>query len=493
MEHPFLVEEYFPEHPTTTNLESSSDFITPAAERKVAAALPPLPNLSASEAIFLTPSDPQYADYLAAANLRTQLAPALRAVCKTEHAVAVMADWVRSNNLSFAVRCGGHSYEGFSQSEDVVIDLRGLQTITVDTGAGLVTVGAGVSLYDVYQELANHGYAFPAGSCPTVGIAGHVTGGGYGLLARWHGLTCDSLEQVTMINWQGSTLQATASSEPDLFWACRGGGGGSFGVATQFALRIFPLANVFVFGISWKLQQTAAARIFSAWQSWAPNAPNSITSIMKVGSGGNGLISTRCIGQSIGSEVELRNELAELASLETPSSPLKIQMLSFLDAVKHFAGPLDYESVYMKGKSDYVFSPLEPRAIQAMLSSVAAIPVGGIALLCDAYGGRIAEVAAADTAFPRRSGTQYCIQYFSSWQHAADSASHLTNVANVYAAMRPYVPGASYVNYCDLDLPNWADAYWGLNLPRLSAVKKAYDGSNLFHHAQSVPVGNGSV
>ena len=93
-----------------------------------------------------------------------------------------------------------------------------------------------------------------------------------------------------------------------------------------------------------------------------------------------------------------------------------------------------------------------------MLAAVAQVPVGGIAVLCDAYGGAISNVGAADTAFPRRGGTQYCIQYFSSWQHAADTTSHLANVANVYAAMRPYLLGAAYVNYCDLDLQNWADA-----------------------------------
>jgi hypothetical protein len=486
MEHPFLVEEYIP---TQRAPEASREFGTAIPEPESAVALPPFPNLPPSEALLLTPADPQYADYLPAANLRTQLAPALRAVCKTENAVAVMTDWVRSNSLSFAVRCGGHSYEGFSQSTDVVIDLRGLQDITVDTSAGLVTAGAGVSLYDVYQELANNGYAFPAGSCPTVGIAGHALGGGYGLLARSHGLTCDNLQQVTMIDAQASTLEATAISEPDLFWACRGGGGGSFGIATRFVLRIFPLGNVLVFGISWRLRKSKAARVFSAWQSWAPNAPNSITSIMKVGPGGSGLISMRCIGQSIGSNAELRNQLAQLASVETPSSPLKIQTLSFLDAVNHFAGGLNYESIYMKGKSDYVLNPLSSSAVAAMLSAVAAIPVGGIALLCDAYGGAISDVAAADTAFPRRGGTKYCIQYFSSWLHPADTPSHVANVANVYAAMRPYLPGAAYVNYCDLDLQNFADAYWGANLPRLSAVKRAYDPDNLFHHAQSVPPG----
>jgi hypothetical protein len=487
MEHPFLVDEFTPAHAPQLGFAPANHLVTP--EPQSPAALPPLPNLSASEVLFLTPSDPEYASYLASANLRTQLNPALRAVCKTGHAVAVMIDWVRSNNLSFGIRCGGHSYEGFSQSRDVVIDLRGLKEITVDTTAGIVTVGAGVSLYDVYRELANEGCAFPAGSCPTVGIAGHVMGGGHGLLARSHGLTCDVLRQVTMIDYEGSTLQATANSEPDLFWACRGGGGGSFGIATQFTLNIFSLTNVNVFGVSWKLSQSHAARIFNAWQTWAPNAPNSITSIMKLGPAGNGSISLRCIGQSIGSEAELRAELHSLVTLETPSSPLKIQDLSFLDRVKHFAGPLTYESVFMKAKSDYVFSPLSSSAIADLLSAVAAVPVGGIAVLCDAYGGHIGEVAVADTAFPRRGGTRYCIQYFSSWQNAALSVSHITNVSNVYSAMRPYLPGAAYVNYCDLDLQNWADAYWGTNLPRLSAVKAAYDPDNLFHHQQSVPVG----
>jgi FAD/FMN-containing dehydrogenase len=113
---------------------------------------------------------------------------------------------------------------------------------------------------------------------------------------------------------------------------------------------------------------------------------------------------------------------------------------------------------------------------------------GSIALLCDGYGGKIADVAAADTAFPRRAGTQFCIQYYSSWTRAADTPAHLASVAKVYAAMRPYMPGASYVNYCDLDLPDYADAYWGDNLPRLMAVKQQYDPDNLFQHAQSVPL-----
>ena len=487
MEHPLRVDEFSPAEAASSSAVDLTAEAAPAIAAP-ATALPPLPNLSGGDALLLKPMDAHYADYLAAANIRTRLNPALRAVCKTEHAVTVMVDWVRSNNLNFAVRCGGHSYEGFSQSADVVIDVRGLGTITVDKSAGLVTAGSGVSLYQIYQALAAKGLALQAGSCPTVGLSGHVMGGGHGLLARSHGLTCDSLQQINVVDSQAQVLQVDAASEPDLYWACRGGGGGSFGIATRFTLNVFPLSTALVFGVSWKLSQANAARLFAAWQAWAPAAPATITSIMKVGPAGGGLISMRCIGQSIGSESALRSQLKTLTTLQTPSSPLSVQSLGFLDAVKHFAGPLAYEQVYMKAKSDYVLGPLGSDGIAAMMAAVAPVAAGGIVLLCDSYGGKISDVAADATAFPRRAGTKYCIQYYSSWTRAADTPAHLAQVAKVYAAMRPYLPGASYVNYCDLDLPDYATAYWGDNLARLVAVKQHYDPDNLFDHAQSVPV-----
>jgi FAD/FMN-containing dehydrogenase len=489
VEHPLRVDEFVPsDAPRSVEVEAPALAPAPSAAAGPTP-LPPLPSLPASDVLFLKPGDAHYPDYLPAANKRMQLSPALRAVCKSEHAVSVMVDWVRSNALSFAVRCGGHSYEGFSQSSDVVIDLRGLAAIAVDTAAGTLAVGAGASLFQIYQALAAQGLALQAGSCPTVGIAGHILGGGHGLLARSHGLTCDSLRRVTLVDAQARTLQADAASEPDLFWACRGGGGGSFGIATQFVLDVFALSRAITFGVSWTLSQSHATRMFAAWQAWAPNAPSTITSIIKVGPAGNGMITLRCIGQSVGTEAELRANMRPMLQLDVPSRPFTVQTLGFLDAVKHFAGPLDYESVFMKAKSDYVLSPLGSDAIHAMLAAVAALPSGALVLLCDAYGGKIADVATDATAFARRAGTQYCIQYYTSWERAADSATHLANVAKVYAAMRPYMPGAAYVNYCDLDLPDFAAAYWGPNLARLRAVKQAYDPDDLFHHAHSVPVG----
>jgi FAD/FMN-containing dehydrogenase len=483
MEHPLRVEEL--PHTETPPAVTAEPPPAPMA-MDGGAPLPPLPDLASSDVLFLKPSDSHYKDYLPAANIRTRRNPALRAVCKTAHAVSVMVDWVQNNQLSFAVRCGGHSYEGFSQSTDVVIDLRGMAGISVDTTANVVMAGSGASLYQIYQAVAAHGLALQAGSCPTVGISGHILGGGHGLLARSHGLTCDSLLELTLVDSQSRILTVNATSEPDLYWACKGGGGGSFGVATEFKLHVFPLKSALVFGVTWKLSQAAGAKLFAAWQAWAPNAPSNITSIMKVQSAGSGMITLRCIGQSVGSESELRAQLQPLVAMDKPSSALSIQSLSFIKAVQHFAGPLDYEQVYMKAKSDYVLTPLGADAIAAMMSAASAN--GSVALLCDGYGGKIADVAAADTAFPRRAGTQFCIQYYSSWTRAADTPAHLASVAKVYAAMRPYMPGASYVNYCDLDLPDYPDAYWGDNLPRLMAVKQQYDPQNLFQHAQSVPL-----
>ena len=488
MEHPLSVDEFFPS-PALQSGTVEAPAAVASSPATPAAALPPLPTLSESDALLLQPSDTRYAGFLPATNKLTQLSPALRAVCNTEHAVAVMVDWVRSNNLSFAVRCGGHSYEGLSQSSDVVIDVRGLKAVEIDKTAGLATVGSGVTLFALYQALAAQGLALAAGSCPTVGISGHLTGGGHGLLARSHGLTCDSLQQATVIDAQARALAANADSEPDLYWACRGGGGGSFGIATEFRLNVFPLKTALVFGVSWKLSQAHAAQLFAMWQSWAPNAPQTITSIMKLGPAGGGLISMRCIGQSVGTEAELRSQLRALTQLRTPSSPLTVSSLGFLDAVKHFAGPLDFEQILMKAKSDYVLTPLTSDGIAAMMVALAPMTAGAIVLLCDSYGGKIADTASGATAFPRRAGTQYCIQYFSSWSRAADTATHLAQVAKVYAAMRPHMPGASYVNYCDLDLPDYATAYWGNNLARLVAVKQQYDPDDIFHHAQSVPLG----
>lgn len=456
------------------------------ARGAVAAGLPPLPAIAPGDATLLRPGDPGYAEADIAHNIRTRLDPALRAMCRTPAGVAQMVDWVRDKGLSFAVRCGGHSYEGFSQSRDVVIDVRPMAAARVDRGARVLTIGSGASLGAAYQAVARQGLALAAGSCPTVGIAGHTLGGGYGLLARPLGLTADNLLGLTLVNAEGRVVEVDAAREPDLFWACRGGGGGSFGIATEFHFRLHPVTRVVTFKVAWTLPLAAARDLFRAWQNWSETLPATITPLLTVASVAPGRFAIRSVGQSTGSEREVRAALRRLTGA-APGGSVAVTTRSFLGAVNYFSGGSTYPVVYMKAKSDYATQPVSEDGVTAFLTALTRQPPGAVSVLCDAYGGVIGDLADDATAFAHRKGTLYSVQYYASWTDPAETPARRAAVEAVYRALHPHMSGGAYVNYCDLDLADWPRAYWGGNLPRLRSVKRAVDPQNLFTHAQSVP------
>ncbi|WP_439395538.1 FAD-binding oxidoreductase [Bradyrhizobium sp. PMVTL-01] len=177
--------------------------------------LPPLPTIPGC--IMLRPGDADFATYVGVYNARTRIAPALFAICSTTNAVAAVFAWVKANDLPFAVRCGGHSYEGFSCSPGVVIDIKNLGSVTFDRKSMTVTVGAGASIGDIQKALKGKDVAFVAGTCPDVGISGHVMGGGYGLLARAYGLACDNMKAVTLVTAAGTVVSASKDKIPTCF------------------------------------------------------------------------------------------------------------------------------------------------------------------------------------------------------------------------------------------------------------------------------------
>jgi hypothetical protein len=395
-----------------------------------------------------------------------------------------MVDWCRNHSLPFAVRCGGHSYEGFSQSTNVVIDMRLMNAIAIDSKTNTATVGAGASLGGLYRAIAARRLAFTGGSCPTVGISGHLLGGGYGYLARPYGLACDSLLSVDLINPDGRQVRADAHQNTDLYWACRGGGGGSFGVATGFTVQLKKVANVIVFRVVWLgLSIKGAKSVMKAWQRWAPHAPRTIDSNLVASKGPNGTINLHAAGQSVGTLSELQRELQELPK----SQSVLIRRMTFSDAVDFFSGGSAYPTQFMKGKSDYATAPISDEGLDVFMTGLAqGLPKY---VVCDAYGGSLAEIAPDATAFVHRRGTAFCLQYGSVWSNPADTQKRLDDMRQFYGSLRPYMSGSAYVNYCDLDLPNYATAYWGENLTRLKQIKAGFDPDNVFRHAQSVPVG----
>jgi hypothetical protein len=449
--------------------------------------LPLTNNLSSSDALILVPTDELYARYNQEFNLRTAKLPAIRILVKNAHAVSICLHWLKKSEIPFSIRCGGHSFEGLSQSSSVVIDTRLMNQTEVDVTRQTVTVGGGASLGQIYKMITPFGFAYPGGSCPHVGVSGHLLGGGYGLLGRTFGLACDNLISAEIVTADGKIESASPETNSDLFWALKGGGGGSFGVVTSYTLKLHPLDKVSIFGLSWNLPKDKASLIFKNWQSWIHSAPSEVTSLFRLNKNKDGTFYLHTVGQSTKSETWLQNELRALKTV-TPSS-LKIKTLSFIDSVKHFAGKEDYTSVYMKGKSDYIYDEMPEAGISAALTAMDQGFAGSVGLAFDGYGGEIAKVRATETAFVHRHARSV-IQYFCQWQNNTTADARMAHVRAVHKSLRPFVSGYAYVNYCDTDITNWAHAYWGENLDRLMDVKMNWDPQNFFKHAQSIPVRN---
>ncbi len=166
---------------------------------------------------------------------------------------------------------------------------------------------------------------------------------------------------------------------------------------------------------------------------------------------------------------------------------LTTRQFSYIEAARYFAGNGDPDRVYFKAKSDYSPGALSSDAISTFITALrnSASP---IAVIFEAYGGAINRVGETDTAFPHRGDTRFCMQYYAEWSSSAATNGNVAAIRALYAAMRPHLPGYSYVNYIDLDLTDYAPAYYKGNLPRLQAVKQQYDPDNFFHFAQSIPL-----
>ena len=392
--------------------------------------------------------------------------------------------WARKNGVHLFGRSGGHSYAGYSTtSSGVVLDVSRMNFVQPH-GGGTALVGAGTRLIDVYYKLNNRHLMIPGGSCPTVGIAGLALGGGHGWSARKYGLTSDNITQLTIVTADGDTRVCNAHQNADLFWACRGGGGGNFGIVTNFTFKTHPASNVSLFQVQWPWAD--AARVLKAWQSWAPHAPSNLgLSVLVLSSGTASVI---CSGQFFGSTSALRSLIRPLTNVGSPSS-VRVNRSTFWQAVLNFAGCNSLAECravgpdLFKAKSDYVQKPFTAGGIDAVVRGLENWPSGadGMALIIDSYGGAINKVPAGATAFAHRN-MLFSMQYYAS----PGSGANLTALNRYYASLRQYVSGFAYVNYIDPALSNWQHAYYGANYPRLVSIKKKYDPSNFFRFKQSI-------
>ena len=418
--------------------------------------------------------------------------------CESTADVQRTVRWAREHAVRIVPRAGGHSYGGYSTTTGIIVDVSRLNGITLDPSRRAV-VGAGARLIDVYQKLALNGRTVPAGSCPTVGIAGLALGGGVGFASRKYGLTCDNLLEATVVLADGSAVVANAHAHPDLYWALRGGGGGSFGIVTRLVFRTHPVGQVATYAVEWAWPD--AAKVVQAWQKLAPHAPDGLFSVVNLNSVVAGRARITSAGQLFGSADRLRALVNPLANAGTPTR-FTVTSRSYLDAQEMWAGcsgtiaechlPPQGQlgRSTFKGKSSFANKPLSLKAINAMIRQIESritTGSGSGVILLDSYGGAINRVKKDATAFVHRDAL-FSMQYLAYWDPSAAAEPNLRWLRGFYSAMRPYVSPFAYQNYIDPDLGNWERAYYGTNFDRLIAVKRRYDPQNVFRSSQSIPV-----
>ncbi len=261
--------------------------------------------------------------------------PAAIAFCASSSDVARSITFAREHGLALAARSGGHSYGGYSTSRGLVVDVSRMSIVTV-TG-GVATIGAGAELIDVYSGLAQVGVSIPAGSCPTVGIAGLALGGGIGVMDRLHGATCDNVVGLTLVTAAGDVVRANAATNPDLYWACRGGGGGNFGVVTEFRFATFPVMDISLFSATWPW--SAAATLVPAWMRWSSSAPDELWSnCLLEAYPGAATPQVRVGGSWAGSAADAQAQLSKLVNAWWAPSSQSVGENGFEDAMYIEAG-----------------------------------------------------------------------------------------------------------------------------------------------------------
>jgi FAD/FMN-containing dehydrogenase len=451
-----------------------------------------------------------------------QLRPAGVAYCRSAADVSACLAFARRFALPVAARSGGHSYAGWSSGTGLIVDVTPMASFQAD--GDRVRVGTGIRLIDFYAQLAARGLAVPGGSCPTVGIAGLTLGGGVGVLGRALGLTCDNLTAAQIVTADGRLLDCDGRRNADLFWACRGGGGGNFGVATSLTFGAHRLSALTLFFLSWPWAQ--AAQVVSGWQSWAPYQGDELWSNLHLSAApGTGVpLSVQVGGTFLGSPAEAAAVLEKLTAAVGSAPSGEPFELPYLDAMlaeagcgEHTAGQCHLPAQAPGGrlarqpqfaKSDFVTRPLPPAGIAVLLAAAerflgiraAAQATGAIAF--DACGGAINRVHPAATAFVHRDAL-FLIQYTTTWAAgsrggAAAGGAAAGGVVNsaaarqrdwqhaLHASMRPYVSGQAYQNYIDPGLAGWRRAYYGANYQRLARIKAAYDPGRLFRFPQGI-------
>ncbi|MGB9467032.1 MAG: FAD-binding oxidoreductase [Candidatus Acidiferrum sp.] len=389
-----------------------------------------------------------------------------------------------------AIRCGGHSLAGFGTCDDgLVIDLSRMRTVHVDAQARRARFEGGCLLGNIDGATQKVGLAFPAGVVSHTGAAGLVLGGGTGWLNRSHGLSCDNVTGFTLVVADGSLLRADAKENAELFWALRGGGG-NFGVVTEFEVNLHQVTSV-LFGAGMCFGDDIPA-IVQHWRDFMPQAPDNLRwgiSLTIAPHAEN--IPAHLRGRPmasqgllwVGEPEEGRRYLDRSLSLFNTVAVSKSE-LSFLNLQTMADHEFPHGRRYYT-KSGY-FKSLKDLDIQRMARALETIPSPASQIELSYLGGAAGRIDAGETAFGDRS-SPFIVNLLGNWSDAADDTANVAWVRALFAELRPSMTPGVYVNFMSGDEQERVPEAYRERWDRLVEVKSHYDPNNFFRLNQNIP------
>ena len=399
----------------------------------------------------------------------------------------------RETGLDLAIRSGGHSSKGDSTSDGgIVLDLRDMKRLEIDPGAKTAWAETGLTAGEVTTVAAEHGLAIGFGDTGSVGIGGITTGGGVGYLVRKHGLTIDNVLAADVVTADGQLLRADKDTNPDLFWAIRGGGG-NFGVVTRFQYRLVDLPRI-VGGILVLPVNAAIIERYIALSEEAPDELSSIANVMPVppfpgvpeewlGKLGIFALMTYA-GEAEAGQNALQpfRDLAKLAGLDAP--------------IADMLRPMTYPEMYFPDDSDYhplavsynlLLDRCDRPSAQAIMGHLQAIDAPMRVAQLRVLGGAMARVRNDATAFAHRA-SPIMVNIAAFYEDDADRAKKQAWMEGFASAIRQS-DGGAYVNFVgdEGEARIRSAVYPGKTYDRLAEIKRRYDPDNLFHLNQNIP------
>jgi FAD/FMN-containing dehydrogenase len=439
---------------------------------------------------LLKPEDPLYDEARRVHNGLIDKRPALIARCRGTADVVEAVSFARDTGLEICVRGGGHNVAGRAVADGaLMVDLAEMKGIYVDPEARTVRAQGGLNWREFNRETALHGLAMTGGTISTTGVAGLTLGGGLGWLMGVQGLAADNLLSVELVNADGDALNVTEKSDPDLFWALRGGGG-NFGVATSFEYRLHPLSQVVGGLVAHPFE--AAPELLRFWrdftQSRLPDELTVFAALVHAPDGSGTKLAAMALCHT-GPPDKAEEDIAPIRDFGEPVlaelGPIPYPVMNTLIDANFPKGAFNYwKSSFAKGLDDGLFD--------AAVERFASAPSPMSVILFEHFHGAVTRVGVTDTAVPHRE-EGYNVLIPNVWMDPADTERNIAWTRETHGAFRPFLSERRWLNYfSDDDADDAIRGMYGPNYERLAQLKARYDPENVFHMNHNIPPAPGA-